>query len=107
LFSLKQNKLISYCAKELGLLKILWKLLWFGSRVIDCDSSRDIRYKMWLESSLPNIVSQRDSIRIKSSQVFDTSHAVIVSKVKAITDKDENVLFLHVSLIVKKSPLEN
>jgi len=47
--------IISLYANKLGLLirgsEILQKWLWLESRVIDCDSSRVILWKTWLESS--------------------------------------------------------
>jgi len=76
--------LISLCANKLDLSisnsEILQKWLWLESRVIDCDSSRVILWKMWLESS--HYFSQRDSSRVRVtknrdlSRVIDSSHAI-------------------------------
>ena len=76
LIIIEEKTLISLCANELGLSirgsEILWKWLWLDSRVIDCDSSRVIMWKTWLESSHHS--SQRDSSLSHQKSWLESSH---------------------------------
>jgi len=59
--------------------KILWKWLWLFSRVIDCDSSRVILWKTWLETS--QHFSQRDSSRVRVTKNRDSSRVESLTRV--------------------------
>jgi len=76
LITTRPKMIISLYADKLGLSirgsEILQKWLSLESRVIDCDSSRVILWKTWLESS--HHVSQRDSSRVRLTKNRDTSH---------------------------------